>query len=57
MDILKKLGALGFKNASVLDDKKGLTRIRTSEGWVYERFASEDAVAAWAINRKPESAE
>lgn len=57
MDTLKKLGALGFKNASVLDDKKGLTRIRTSEGWVYERFASEDAVAAWATNRKPETAE
>jgi hypothetical protein len=57
MDILKKLTVLGFENASVLDEKKGLTRIRTSEGWVYERFASEDAIDAWATNRKPESAE
>lgn len=57
MGILEKLADLGFSNAELLDDKKGTTRVRTSKGWVYERFASEDAVSAWAVRHKPEIAE
>lgn len=57
MDILKKLEDLGFQSATVLDEKKGTTRIRTSKGWVYERFESEDAINAWSVRHKPEIAE
>ncbi|MEI3803160.1 hypothetical protein V6R85_01450 [Agrobacterium sp. CCNWLW32] len=57
MDILQKLFSLGFKNATVLDEKKGLTRVRTAKGWVYERFQSEEHIEAWSDTHKPEIAE
>lgn len=52
MDILQKLADLGFTNASVFGE--GLTRVRTSRGWVYERFKTEEQIIAWARNREPE---
>lgn len=57
MDILSKLSSLGFSNAALLDEKKGLTRVRTAKGWVYDRFQSEEHIDAWADNHKPEKAE
>lgn len=57
MDILQKLSDLGFTNATVLNETSGLTRIRTSKGWVYERFASEAQLEAWASRNKPEVTE
>lgn len=57
MNILAKLGSIGFPNAAVLDEKTGLTRVRTAKGWVYERFLSEDQIAMWSNRHKPESAE
>ncbi|MEK1929491.1 MAG: hypothetical protein AAAC47_06815 [Pararhizobium sp.] len=54
MDILAKLAELGFTNAAVLDEAKGLTRIRTERGWVYERFKTEEQISAWANYHKPE---
>lgn len=57
MDILKKLEALGFSNAAVLDEKKGLTRVRTAKGWVYERFLSDEQIDMWSDRHKPEPVE
>lgn len=57
MDILQKLADLGFTNATILNEASGLTRIRTSRGWVYERFASEPQLEAWAARNKPEETE
>lgn len=57
MDILQKLADLGFTNASILNEASGLTRIRTSKGWVYERFTAEWQIDAWAARNKPEETE
>ncbi len=57
MDILAKLADLGFTNAAVLNEAQGLTRIRTSKGWVYERFKSEEQIEAWANRHIPETVE
>lgn len=57
MDILQKLSELGFTNATVLNEASGLTRIRTAKGWVYERFASESQIEAWANRNSPEPTE
>ena len=57
MDILQKLSGLGFSNSTLLDEKKGLVRIRTARGWVYERFQTEEQVGAWSGNHKPGAAE
>jgi hypothetical protein len=57
MDILQKLADLGFTNASVLNEASGLTRIRTSKGWVYERFEAEWQIDAWAARHEPEETE
>ena len=54
MDILAKLADLGFTNATVLNEAKGLTRIRTAKGWVYERFKTEAQIEAWAAKNSPE---
>jgi hypothetical protein len=55
MDILKTLTDLGFSNAAILNPDQGLAKIRTDKGWVYQRFANEQEIAAWAKNRKPET--
>lgn len=57
MDILQKLSDLGFTNAAVLNETSGLTRIRTSRGWVYERFTTEAQLDAWASRNNPEETE
>lgn len=57
MDILQKLADLGFTNAAVLNEAQGLVRIRTSNGWVYERFKTEAQIEAWAARNKPEVTE
>lgn len=57
MDILQKLADLGFTNAAVLNKAQGLVRIRTSNGWVYERFKTEAQIEFWAARNKPEVTE
>lgn len=58
MNILDKLQSLGFE-AELCARGKGTNvtyRIRTSKGWTYEKFTSEDAVDAatnWAIHHEP----
>jgi hypothetical protein len=54
MDILTKLSELGFTNATLLDEKQGLCRIMTSNGWTYQRFDDEASVDVWARDHKPE---
>lgn len=53
--IAQKLAELGFTEVTDLGSKNGktLVRVRTSQGWVYERFATVDDVVAWARNRTP----
>lgn len=59
MTIVEKLTSLGFSNAETIGEAKGKTavRVRTSRGWVYERFANDDAVDRWANFHQPESEE
>lgn len=59
MAILQKLSDLGFIDAAVTGEAKGLStvRVRTSKGWVYERFSSDEEVERWANFHKPESDE
>lgn len=55
--MLEHLASLGFNNAEILSDGPFVTvRIRTSKGWVYERFPSDDLtpVNTWATRHKPE---
>jgi hypothetical protein len=58
MDLTAKIKSLGFDNVEAIPDqtRRGVTvyRIRTANGWTYERFASEADVDAWAINHRPE---
>jgi hypothetical protein len=55
--ILQKLNELGFTNAEVTGERKGIfcVRVRTEKGWVYERFASAGAVPSWAVRHSPET--
>jgi hypothetical protein len=57
MVILQKLTDLGFTQATVTGEAKGIStvRVRTSKGWVYDRFASDEAVERWANFHQPES--
>lgn len=59
MAILQALADLGFGNAAIVGEKDGVTtvRIRTSKGWVYERFTVAGEVASWAKRHSPESDE
>lgn len=59
MAILAKLAELGFANSEELGASRGVTtvRVRTSSGWVYEKFASDEQVSSWAKFHKPESDE
>lgn len=56
MTILEKLSSLGFENAHLISEAKGKStlKIRTSKGWVYERFSSEDEAGRWANFHSPE---
>ena len=59
MAILQKLAELGFSNATVTGEARGLAtiRARTSKGWVYHKFASAEQVEAWAKFNEPEVTE
>lgn len=59
MDLQQALAELGFSNSAIVGEKDGVTtvRVRTSKGWIYERFASVEQVAAWASRYTPESDE
>lgn len=59
MAILEKLVELGFKMPEQVNNSKGVTtvRVRTSKGWVYQRFSSDDQVESWAKFHKPEEEE
>lgn len=56
--VLEKLADLGFTTASVesVSGNTAVTKIRTSKGWVWERFNTGDsaAIAAWAVKHEPE---
>ena len=58
MDLTAKLKAIGFETVEAIEDKrrKGtlVYKIRTANGWTYERFADEAEVDAWAVNHRPE---
>ncbi len=56
MAILQKLNDLGFVQAEVTGEVKGVSivRVRTAKGWVYERFSNDEAVDRWANFHKPE---
>ena len=58
MAVLDKLSELGFVTASESGTSRGVKtyRIRTANGWVYERFANDEAVQEWAKYHKPEEA-
>lgn len=56
---LEKLSELGFANAAIVGERRGtvMVRVRTTLGWVYEKFPATDAdaaVTAWALGRSPE---
>lgn len=57
MAIVQKLNDLGFANCSIAKEADGVTtvRVRTSKGWVYEKFTSPEQVQNWAQFHKPES--
>jgi len=59
MAILQALADLGFSNTAIVGEKDGVmtVRVRTSKGWVYERFASADQVAPWSTRYAPETDE
>lgn len=59
MTIIEKLADLGFSNAQVMGEAKGVStlKIRTAKGWVYDRFTSDDDVERWAKFHKPEATE
>lgn len=57
--VIERLSMLGFNNAAVARvDSNGYSvcKIRTSKGWVWERFDPQNlsAVSSWAIKHKPE---
>lgn len=52
------LASLGFTNAAVVNERRNkiVVRVRTSHGWVYERFSLENLqseIEAWAVGREP----
>jgi len=59
MTIIEKLASLGFFNAELANEARGKStaKIRTSRGWVYEKFASVEDVDRWAVFHKPEDDE
>lgn len=50
MNIIDRLRALGFAEAEIVNEARGLTtvRMRTTVGWVYERLRNADDAATWA---------
>lgn len=54
MDLKAKLSDLGFKSFEVLNEDNGLTKVRTSKGWDYQKFTTEAQVDKWFLFNKPE---
>ena len=56
MAIVPKLNELGFVNCTQVKEAAGVTtvRVRTSRGWVYEKFSSAEQVGDWAKFHSPE---
>ncbi len=54
--IVSKLASLGFTKSSLIGEKNGIAtlRIRTLQGWTYERFAAPEDVDAWSLKHEPE---
>lgn len=54
--VLERLASHGFSPVADLgkDRNKTLVRVRTADGWVYERFADAAEVDQWAAHHKPE---
>jgi len=53
------LASLGFDKATIISDNRGkiVVRVRTSQGWVYEKFDPanlREQIEAWAVGRSPE---
>ena len=59
MAIVQKLNELGFDNAAVTGEAKGVTtvRVRTAKGWVYQKFTDESQADNWAKFHQPEMPE
>lgn len=58
MSAVEILAGLGFEQAQQTGEARGKTivRIRTSKGWVYEKFDSaglEQSIARWAGGHQP----
>ena len=59
MTAVQILASIGFADATELSQRHGetLVRVRTSNGWVYERFRAAELQAdieKWAAGRSPE---
>lgn len=56
MEILQKLTDMGFLSEVMRKEKDGLevVKVRTSKGWTYQRFRTEEDVDSWAKYHKPE---
>lgn len=54
--VLERLASHGFSPVADLgkDRNKTLVRVRTADGWVYERFADAAEVDQWAAHHKPD---
>jgi hypothetical protein len=59
MAIVQKLADLGFSNATITGEARGLTtvRVRTAKGWIYHKFSSDEQVDAWSKFHEPEVTE
>lgn len=57
MAIIQKLNDLGFSNCTIAKEADGVTtvRVRTSKGWVYEKFSSVEQVENWSSFHRPEA--
>lgn len=57
MTLVEKFHDAGFTTATIVAETRGhrVIRVRTSNGWVYEKIKADDAdfdVAAWAERRQ-----
>lgn len=57
MAILQKLSDLGFSNCQQVKESSGVVtvRVRTTRGWVYEKFSSASQVDDWSKFHRPEN--
>lgn len=57
-EVVQKLVGLGFRTSEAVSEKKSTVtvKIRTSNGWTYEKFDSANlaAIDTWATKHSPE---